>query len=669
MKSFKTAIIISLILFSSTAFANNTKKLDSIVVTANPLGRSSNEISRPVTMLAGDDLVRKSQPTIGETLSKEPGIRSTYFGPGASRPVIRGLEGDQIMVLQNGVGNIDASAVSVDHNVAIDPLTIERIEVVRGPAALLYGSRAVGGVVNIIDNRIPSQPIDETVTGVSDVRYNTANKERSGSILLEGGVENYAWHVNGFKRITDDIDIPGFARSERLRGESPAATEDRNELKNSQTNSNGGTFGLSRFFDNDKGYFGASITRFENAYGSVSEPNVTIDMDQTRYDFAGLYKKPINAIKEVKFKAGISEYKHTEFEGSTVGTVFKNDGYDGRIEVVHEKIGDFEGAIGLQSSKSDFSALGDEAFLPTTTTRNNSVFILEEAPVTRSTTLELGARADMQEIDKESSTAFGVADSRKDTTASGSIGFVYKPTEKYSAALSTSYTQRAPNAQELYANGNHVATSTFEVGNKNINVQKSTGVDLSFRKEQGSATGEVNFFYNNFQDFITLAASGSNDVDSGNPIYNYVNLPAKFFGAEVKALFDAYQSGAHKVNLEARGDYVEARNRNTGEPLPRISPARIGGSAIYEYSKISLRLDADYTFSQKHTPANERPTDGFWMLDLGADYEVNFGPTSSLLYVKATNLLNEEARNHTSFIKDQAPLMGRSFMVGLRTAF
>ncbi len=668
MKYFRVTLIISFILLSPTTFASEGRKLDTIIVTANPLGRSASEISQPVTVLAGDELVYKSQPTIGETLAKEPGIRSSYFGPGASRPVIRGLEGDQIMVLQNGVGNIDASAASVDHNVAIDPLTIERIEVVRGPAALLYGSRAVGGVVNVIDNRIPDQKIDEIATGMTDLRYNTANKERAGSILLEGGIENYAWHINGFKRITDDVDIPGFARSRRLRDASPVTPESKDRLDNSQTNSNGGAFGLSRFFDNDRGYVGASVTRFENNYGTVSSTDVTIDMDQTRFDFAGLYKKPIEVIKEVKFKAGLSEYKHTEFEGSVIGTVFKNDGYDGRLEFIHEKLGALEGAFGIQASKSDFSALGEEAFLPPTETKNNAVFILEEIPFDQ-VTFEIGARAEHQEISKELSSAFGVADSRQDATGSGSVGVVYKPIDEYAIALSTSYTQRAPNAQELYANGNHVATSTFEVGNRNLSVQKSTGVDLSLRKEKGDIKGEVNFFYNNFQDFIALTPTGTTDGDSGNPIHNYVNLPAEFFGAEAKLLFDAYKEGAHDLDFEVRGDYVEARNRKTGEPLPRISPARIGASSIYKYSKISLRLDADYTFSQKHTPSNERPTDGFFMLDFGADYKIDLGLTSSLLYVKATNLLNEEVRNHTSFIKDQAPLMGRSFMVGVRTAF
>lgn len=675
MRKFQAAIAISSLLMTSNSFAQNSNRLNEVIVTANPLGRSSSDISQPVTVLQGDDLVYKYQSTIGETLSKEVGIRSTYFGPGASRPVIRGLEGDQILVLQNGLGNIDASAASVDHNVAVDPLTVERVEVVRGPAALLYGSRAVGGVVNIIDNRIPNEPIDEVVTGVTDARFNSGNRERAASVLLEGGIDNYAWHINGFKRITDDIDIPGFARSESERASAPQNPETRDHLTNSQSNSNGGTFGLTRFFDNDKGYIGASVTRFENEYGTVAEQDVTIDMDQTRFDVAGLYKKPTKSIKEVKFKAGISEYRHTEFEGNNTGTIFDNDGYDGRIEFVHEKIGDFEGAIGFQSSRSDFSALGDEAFIPVTDTTTNAIFLLEELPLDN-VTLQLGARAEKQKIDKDPSTValLGAnADSREDDTFSGSVGFVRKLDSDYAVALSASYTQRAPNAQELFANGVHVATETFETGDRNLNVQKSSGVDLSLRKEKGKATGEINLFYNQFQDFITLVNTGNIFTDPGSgdqsPIFDYANVNAKFYGVEAKALFNIVKSGSTKFDIEIRGDYVEARNRNTEDPLSRISPARVGGSLNYKQNKLGIRFDADHNFAQNHVPQGDTKTDGFLMVDFGVDYEVNFGGTSSLVYVKGTNLLDEEARNHVSFIKNVAPLMGRSVLAGIRTAF
>jgi iron complex outermembrane recepter protein len=672
MKNLKfifTAFAVFSTLIASKAIAEDkSTKLKTITVTANSLGHSSEDLIQPVTVLSGDDLLHKLQPTIGETLSQEPGIRSTYFGPNASRPVIRGLEGDQIAILQNGINNLDASATSVDHNLGIDPLVVERIEVIRGPAALLYGSKAVGGVVNVIDNRIPNEPIAEKITGSVDTRYNSANKERSGSILLEGSLGSYAWHMDGFKRSTDNVKIPGFTRSKSLREKDPlpAGEESKGKIVNSQSESKGGTIGVSKFFK--KGYFGASLTNYNNDYGTVAEEDVTIDMKQQRIDFAGEYRDPSKSIKKIEYKLGLSDYEHTEFEGSKVGTVFKNRGYDSRIELVHNKLGLFEGSVGLQSGSNDFSAQGEEAFLPPTTTNTNSGFIFEEIALGKKTRFQLGGRLDHQTIDVDETSNFGAAQSRDDLTGSGSLGLIYRPIKDYAVALSGSYTQRAPNAQELYSNGNHVATDTFEVGDKDLDVQKSQGFDLSLRKESGFLTGEINLFYNKFQNFITLSPTGQNDV-GGSPIYNYVNLPAGFYGAEIKTRFSAYDANAHKLNFEIRGDYVEARNSRTGEPLSRISPPRVGGSAIYQYQKIGLRMDADYTFAQNHVSESESKTDGYMMLNASADYEINVGPTSSMLYLKATNLLNEEARNHVSFLKDKAPFAGRSIMVGHKSSF
>ena len=527
------------------------------------------------------------------------------------------------------------------------------------------------GIVSYCDHisRIPDERISEKITGVADARFNSANQERSGSLLLEGGIGNYAWHINGFKRTTDDLKIPGYARSNRLRGEEPLAVDEveaKGKLPNSQSDSKGGTIGVSKFFK--KGYFGASLTNYNTNYGTVAEPNVTIGMKQQRIDIAGAYKEPLEYVKEVKYKLGLSNYEHTEFEGSEAGTVFKNRGYDSRVEIVHNKLGLLEGAVGFQSGASDFSALGAEAFLPTTKTHTNSGFIFEEMPL-GNLRLQFGGRFDYQTVKAEENPSFGPASSRNDLTGSGSAGLVYHPIKGYAVAFSGSYTQRAPNAQELYANGPHLATNSFEAGNKNLDVQQSQGLDLSFRKELGAVKGEVNFFYNRFQNFITSVATGDTDPTDGLPIYNYTNLNAEFYGAEAKTEFTAYDANAHKLGFEMRGDYVEARNSDTKKPLPRIAPLRIGGSAIYKYQKIGLRLDADYTFAQNRIAEFERKTDGYKMVNAGVDYAINVGPTNSTLYLKATNLLNEEARSHTSFLKDIAPLAGRSIMIGVRSTF
>jgi iron complex outermembrane receptor protein len=336
--------------------------------------------------------------------------------------------------------------------------------------------------------------------------------------------------------------------------------------------------------------------------------------------------------------------------------------------VLHDKFGLFEGAIGFQSQANEFSALGEEAFLPPTLTRTNSGFIFEEVPLGK-VRLQMGGRLDYQTVEAEDNIAFGAGSSRNDFTGSSSLGFVYRPAPAYAIALSGSYTQRAPNAQELYANGPHLATDAFEVGDKNLKVQKSEGVDLSFRKELGDVTGEVNFFYNRFHDFITAVAGGAVDPTFGLPIYSYTNLPAEFYGIEAKTGFTVYEANQQKLAFEVRGDYVEARDRNTKEPLPRIAPLRVGGSAIYHYSQIGARLDADYNFNQKRVAEFELPTNGYTMLNAGLDYTLDTGAVGSTLYLKATNLLDEEARNHVSFLKDVAPLAGRAVMVGVRSSF
>lgn len=666
----KFVVISTLFSFAPLAKAE-VKTMESIIVTANPLERSANELVQPINVILGDTLLRKLQPTIGETLNSEIGIRSSYYGPAASRPVIRGLDGDQINIMQNGINNLDTSNTSVDHNVAIDPLSIEKIEIVRGPAALLYGSKAVGGVVNIIDNRIPNQPIKEKITGVTDVIYNSVNNERSGSVLLEGGLDDYSWHLNSFKRSTDEVEIPGYAET------GASAGEIKGKIENSQSKSDGITAGISRFFD--KGYLGISFTDYNTNYGIIGHEHhgagehsdTIVDMKQQRFDFAGLYKEPTQNIKAINYKFGFSDYEHREFEGNESGTLFTNKGYDSRVEIIHNKLGLFEGTIGLQSSKSDFSATGEETFIPPSTTNNNSAFILEEVPF-KSIKLQIGGRLDYQEINADKVTGFENIKSRSDLTGSASLGFVYKLPKNYLTKISTSYTQRAPNAQELYAKGDHEAISIAEIGDQNLNIQKSIGIDLSLAKNSDFAKSEVNLFYNNFQDFIALSPTGSKIYDGityEHNVYNYANLPVKFYGIEAKTTISAYNTNYHNLDFEIRGDYLRAKNRRTSENLPRIAPARIGGSAIYQYNKIGLNLDADYTFAQNNIASSELKTDGYFMLNAGADYKINVGLTTSTLYLKARNLLNEEARNHVSFIKDKAPLPGRAFIIGLKTSF
>ncbi len=424
-----TIAVLALLLTSNaypqTDTAGAELKLPETVVTGNPLGSELFDLATPFTILEGDELQFQLQPTLGETLSEEPGINSTYFGPNASRPVIRGLDGERIRILQNGVINLDASGTSVDHAVSLDPLLVERIEVIRGPATIFYGSSAIGGVVNVIDNRIATEKNPNGVSGSADARYGSNSNLRSGAARLELGLKNgLNFHADGYKRRTGNLEIPGFARSGRARASDPlpeGEIEQRDELINSASDSEGGALGGSYTWG--KGYLGASYSAYNSEYGTVAEEEVTIDLQQRRFDVAGEWRELGKIISAVKFKIGHSDYKHTEFEGSEIGTVFQNEGFDARIEANHAQFGPLQGAIGLQSTHFDFSALGAEAFLPPTTTRVNSGFIFEQLAFDP-LKFQFGARVDRQTVSAEDAENFAPASSRSETTKSGSFGIV-----------------------------------------------------------------------------------------------------------------------------------------------------------------------------------------------------------------------------------------------------
>ena len=428
MKHILTLSIASILAAPSaiTATAPNTV-LEETVVTATPLGRTLFEQAQPVSVLTGERLALSLQPTLGETLSGVPGVTSSYFGPAASRPIIRGLDGDRLRVLQNGSNTLDASATSADHAVSFDPVSVKSVEVVRGPATLLYGSNAIGGVVNTLDGRIPEERIAVPVRGTLDARYGSVNGERGGALSLEGGVLGFNWHIEGYKRATDELHIPGFARSERLRRAEPlpaGEAEARDVLPNSDLRTEGLAGGLSYVWDG--GYFGVAYSGFHTNYGTVAERQVTIDMESRRWDARGAFFSPLPGIKAVKYTFALSDYEHTEFEGAAAGTKFENAGYDGRIEFTHEKVGIFEGAFGFQTEKSDFSALGEEAFLPPIETLGNSAFVFEEAAFDK-LRVQLGVRYDHITVDADANPLFGPARGRTFGNASASLGFIYTP--------------------------------------------------------------------------------------------------------------------------------------------------------------------------------------------------------------------------------------------------
>ena len=665
-----------------------TVELPPVIVTGNPLGRTLFEQVQPVSLLDGEKLQLTLEPTLGETLSKTPGVRSSYFGPAASRPVIRGLDADRIRVLQNGLNTIDASATSVDHAVSFDPVSVESIEVVRGPATLLYGANAIGGVVNVNDNRIPDQRIEVPVRGSVGARYSSNDDGLGGDFMLEGGAGGFAWHLEGYKRDHDDLSIPGFARSARLRAMDPLPPGDevRGTLRNSFMETEGWSAGASYIWD--RGYFGAAYSGFTANYGSAAEEEVTIEMEQRRWDFQGAFFQPFAGIKAIKYRAALSDYEHTEFEGPDPGTTFSNKGYDGRIEVTHDKLGALEGVFGFQTERSDFSALGAEKFLPPTLTKTYSGFLFEEMALSDATKLQGGLRYDHISAEAEADPDFGPARDRSFNNLSGSLGVLYAPGDDYAVALSASYSERAPTYQELYAHGPHVATGTFEIGDDALETEEALGLDLSLRKRTGRVTGALTGFYNRFHGFIGQFPTGAEE--EGLPVFAYHSTDAEFYGAELEATIHLWnpvtdpapvQAGGKgiapavvstrddRLDLELKADYVHARDRQTGDPLPRISPFHASAALDYHRGPFGARLEGIWSASQHDVADNELPTDSYFMVNAALTYTLHSGSTTTELFLKGVNLTDEEAREHTSFLKDIAPLGGRGVVAGVKVSF
>jgi iron complex outermembrane receptor protein len=683
--------------FSAAAYSQNPERapatLDEIVITASPLGRTLFEQAQPVSILSGDELKLKLAPTLGETLSSTPGVSSSYFGPAASRPIIRGLEADRIRILQNGSNTIDASATSPDHAVSFDPVSIQSVEIVRGPATLLYGPNAIGGVVNAIDNRIPDERIDVPVRGSVEGRYGSVNGERGGAFTLEGGVLGFNWHLEGYKRATDEIHIPGFARSDRLREREPLEPgehEQKDVLPNSDLRTEGLSGGASYVWD--KGYFGMVYSGFHTNYGTVAEREVTIDMEERRWDFRGAFFAPFAHIKSIKYSLGIGDYEHTEFEGAAVGTVFENEGYDGRFEIAHDKLGPFEGAIGYQTEKSSFSAIGAEALVPHVDTLTNSVFVFEELTFNPQWRLQLGARYDHITADADAAEGFGPARGRTFDNVSGSAGLVFTPVEAYAIALNVALTQRAPTYAELFSNGPHVATNAFEVGNDSLGAEKAFSIDLSVRKKLGRVTGSVSGFYYRFTDFIGEFANG--EVVAGEeddlPVFVYRATDARFFGGEAeidfhliepptpeapltgkdaKAVATAQPAPKQSLDLVLKADYVNATDTISHDPLPRIPPFRASAALNYQWDRFSAGIEGQFVAHQNRISEFELATDSYFLLNASIGYKLPLGGLDADVFVKGVNLTDEEARLHTSFLKDIAPLPGRGVLVGMKMTF
>ena len=642
------------------------------VITGNPLG--SQQLASPTTVLEGDDLTLQQKGSLGETLNKQPGVSSSYFGPGASRPIIRGQDGDRIRILRNGVGALDASSLSYDHAVPLDPVNVERIEIVRGPAALLYGGSAIGGVVNTFDNRIPTEAI-EGIHGAGELRYGGADTTRSSAGKLEAGNGSFALHLDASARQFNDLKIPGYARS-RHAPQSENGPGKNGRLGNSDGRQDSGAVGGSYTWDD--GYAGLSYSNSDSNYGSPAEQDVRIRMQQEHYAFASEIRNLQGPFTSVKLDAGYTDYEHREIEGGETGTTFKNKGYEARIEARHQPMGPFDGIVGAQVSRSEFSALGEEAFVPQTETNAGALFILEEMQATERLKLSLGGRLEHTTVDPDGkgNERFANANTSSSFTAGSlSSGAVYTLTPIWSLAATLGYTERAPTFYELYANGAHVATGTYEVGDAGLNKEKAVSSDLALRFDNGVHTGSVGLFYSHFSHYIGLLGTGRNLNDEGEedadgiPEYGYSGVRARFSGIEAQDRWTLGENAYGKFALELSGDYTRAKNLDNGQALPRIAPLRLNSGLLWELERWQARIDVEHASSQHRVPANESATDGYTTLGASAGYRFDIGASQWLAFVKGENLTNQTVRYASSILRDIAPAQGRGVEVGLRTTF
>ncbi|MEM9303339.1 MAG: TonB-dependent receptor [Pseudomonadota bacterium] len=666
--------------------ADNTE-LETIVVTASPLGSTPLEMTQSVTVLREDELDRALRATIGETVERLPGIQSSYFGPGVGRPIIRSLDGPRVSVLENNISANDVSNLSADHAVVIEPFLANSVEVLRGPSTLLYGSGTIGGVVNVNTNRILMQRLDG-MDGEIVVSGDTVADERFGAVELNFGTGNWAFHVDGFYRDTDDYEIPGFAELEGDDHDEDHDDDHEEEeeiagiLENSAVETRGGAGGFSYF--GDGWTFGLSLSNYQTEYGipghghehgeeehegedhddeeegEEEEEIVTLDMESDRIDADLRIDNPFAGFESARFLISDVDYEHTEFEGEETGTVFDADTFETRVEFVHEPLGGWRGVIGLQYRDRDFSAIGEEAFVPPSETESLALFLLEEREF-GDWRVEFGARIEDQDID----TADGQSASHDPFSVS--VGGIWGFTPSTDLALSLALSERAPAEEELFANGPHIATQTFEIGDPNLSEEESTNFEVSLRQHAGPLTGSLTFYYNDFSDFIYLSDLGFEE--DGFPAQQWLQQDAEFTGFEGELAWAVTETSVGDWNFRGFFDTVDAE-LDDGSNVPRTAPGRIGLGVDWSSGGWLASLDFIRYDDQDDVAEFETPTDSYTMINADLTYELaTAGDITWQFFARGRNLDDEEARNHTSFLKDRAPLPGRNFVFGFRAFF
>lgn len=700
------ALTVSLIAVSSLAQAQqvdnheHVNDYEVIVINASPLGKTALESAQPVNIISGDQLKQLNAHSLGETLALEPGINNTHFANVAGSPIIRGLGGPRVKVTQNGLDTGDVSRGSPDHAVTTETSTAQQIEVLRGPATLLYGSGAIGGVINIVDNRIPSEPVFG-LQGNANLSASTNNQTKEGAYDLQLGNGRWALYTDAFKRNVDDYETASFTNDE---GETV------DHVDNTFVDAKGGTVGTSYQFDD--GFFGISYQalyqeygipghehghesehQHEHEHGNESAPYA--DLEQNRVQLAGEWRAPVQGISRVELRSAFTDYQHQEIEGNTVGTEFNNDQKEVRLIAEHVPLAGWKGAFGWQWDISDKSAMGEEAFTPDTARRTQGLFWVVEQEFGPHH-VDLGARYERTSLSSEEVSL----DTFSATSASA--GYLYHFNHHTSFSVNLSHAERAPTANEVFANGNHFATRTYELGldyelheetpgeyhvepnTTGFETETSNNLDLGFHYEENGFHSSVNVFYNRVDDFIYDDFIGVNsgqlhddhDHDGhahdaehahqdGLDVVQFRQVDAVLYGYELVLdwqLTDAW-------SLHGFSDYTRAKQRDDGN-LPRIPAQRIGTELRYQGSAWDGSLGYTRFLQQDKITQSETTTDAYGLLNarlnLYPNVLANHGAT---LYLKGENLTNQLGFVHSSFLKDDAPVTGRRFQVGVSVSF
>ena len=693
--------------------------LEIIDVSATPFHSSNIESALPITVLHGESLRMRQANTLGDTLNKEVGVHSSFHGGVASTPIIRGLDGPRVLITQNGLDAGDASRVGPDHAVSTETSTSERIEVLRGPATLFYGSGAIGGVVNIVNDSIPKST--ET-SGEWLTEYNSNNEQTLASGSFTSGTGNIAVHADGFYRDSENYQIP--------------EKDGVDEVANSAAESSGFTLGTSYLLDN--GFVGLSYQNLEQEYGIPGHSHgdedieVSADLTQNRFQLLSELSFDNNVIKSLNTKIGYTDYRHTEVELGLVGTTFDNESIEARVELLHQDFLDWRGGLSLHYKQSDFTAVGEEAFTPPSETNSLGLAWIEERHF-GDFLVQLGARIERTEVTaakvrlpelelvKSAQDDHGADDDAGHdshdhgahatqgytrnftvehvfTPVSLSAGLVWDFTDGYNVGLSLSHSERAPSAAELLSFGPHIGTGSYEVGalfalhndhgeaahfgltDRDIVMETANNIDLSLRKFKGDFGFIFNAFYNQIDDYYYEQATGFSAGDghdhSGHdhggeveeahtlPLYTFTAQDVSLYGFEAQLVWQVTDEFTWRV----QGDVLRARLDEGGE-LPRTPPARIATEFSYQGDSVSADLFVSHYFEQTHTAKLETSTDSYVMVDANVNYHFSLGQHDLAVYLKAINLTDEYAQVHTSFLKDLTPLAGRSVALGLRGSF